>query len=216
MTTLQQASDTALAEFRMKVGKRDLGVVHQRALVSWLDEQTYLSEDAKQYGLVLWPSAIALALEIAARADEFRGRTVLELGAGVGLPGIVAAAVGATVVQTDRDEEALGLCRRNAERNGLSTTTRLADWSQWAEDGRYDWVIGSDVLYRLSLHDQLEAIFESARARGARVLVSDPLRSSSMILLERMAGRGWSVRMSRWAIGEGEAGRAVGVFDLER
>ena len=41
--------------------------------------------------MVLWPAAIALAHEVAERADTLRGARVLELGAGTGLPGIVAA-----------------------------------------------------------------------------------------------------------------------------
>ena len=57
------------------------------------------------YGIVLWPAAIALAHEIASR--QVAGMRVLELGAGTGLPGIVAASLGAHVVQTDKQELAL-------------------------------------------------------------------------------------------------------------
>jgi hypothetical protein len=47
------------------------------------------------------------------------------------LPGIVAAARGAVVVQTDIQSLALHL----AERNGVSIAHRAADWTAWT-DGR--------------------------------------------------------------------------------
>ena len=50
------------------------------------------------YGVTLWPSAIALAHDLAARGNRLRDLRVLELGAGTGLPGIVAASFGARVI----------------------------------------------------------------------------------------------------------------------
>ena len=70
------------------------------------------------YGVARWPAAIALAHQVAARADVFRGGRVLGLGAGMGLPGLAAAALGGRVVQTDRDELALAVCTLNDARNG--------------------------------------------------------------------------------------------------
>lgn len=206
-----------LGEFRLPVAGRECSVLYRRALVTWLDEQIYLGQDeSKQYGVVLWPASIALALEISERAVEFRGRRVLELGAGVGLPGIAAAAVGADVVQTDRDESALALSRENAERNGVAIESRALDWAAWSETGRYDWVIASDILYRASLHEQLRGIFESVSAAGGRLLVADPIRASSLRFLQALETDGWTVGMNQWAIGEGEDRRTIGVFDLRR
>jgi methyltransferase-like protein 23 len=68
------------------------------------------------YCVALWPCAIALPHELAADGGDLAGKTVLELGAGMGLPGIVAASLGAQVVQTDRHELAMSVGRRNAER----------------------------------------------------------------------------------------------------
>lgn len=207
---------TSLGEFRLTVSGREVSVRHARALVSWVDEQRYLGEDGtKQYGMLLWPASIALALEIGERAARFRGKRVLELGAGVGLPGIAAAALGARVVQTDRDEEALTLCRENAGRNGVATDVRNADWSSWNQTSRHDWLIASDILYRPSLHAQLVSILADAARAGTRILVADPMRPASLRLLEQMERDGWSVRMTRYTIGTGELQRVIGVFDLE-
>ncbi|GAA5923695.1 hypothetical protein JCM3775_000475 [Rhodotorula graminis] len=60
-----------------------------------------------KYSSFVWNASILLADKIAAKEIEVEGKRVLELGAGLGLPGLVAAHVGADlVVLTDYDEPA--------------------------------------------------------------------------------------------------------------
>ena len=114
--------EVALHEDRATFGGHTYRILHTGAVLTFLDEQILLSERETRlpYGVALWPGAIALAHDIAGRSDVPHGVRVLELGAGTGLPGIVAASLGAHVVQTDKQQAALALCRMNAERNGVS------------------------------------------------------------------------------------------------
>jgi predicted nicotinamide N-methyase len=219
-TLATPAGEVPLAEYRLRLAGREWGVLHTAAVLSHDDEQRYLRDERERlpYGVVLWPAAIALAHDVAARADALGGRRVLELGAGTGLPGIVAASLGARVVQTDRHELALAVCRRNGARNGVAGVEyRLADWAAWDDPARYDWIVGSDVLYGAAMHPHLRRIFADALAPGGRVLLSDPFRAPSLALLEAMEGDGWGVAMSKWNVGEDAAGadpRPIGVFEL--
>src|SRR3954464_1992802 len=161
------AGEVALEEYRLGLGGRTWSIVHTGAVLSWKDEQRYLEDAATRlpYGVALWPAAIALAHELAARADELRGARVLELGAGTGLPGIVAASLGAQVTQTDRNEVSLHVCRVNGERNDVANITyRQADWIAWDDSTRYDVVIGSDILYAERLHAPIRRILETCLA----------------------------------------------------
>src|SRR4028118_1623621 len=91
-----------LHEYRLRQGGREWTVLHTATVLTRADESRVIGErvDRLPYGVALWPSAIALAHEVASREGDFRERRVLELGAGTGFPGIVAASLGGRVVQT--------------------------------------------------------------------------------------------------------------------
>ncbi|MBA4187726.1 MAG: hypothetical protein C0467_06875 [Planctomycetaceae bacterium] len=209
--------DLSLGECRLSVGGKEWSVLYTAAVVTRDDEARFLAEQAEKipYGVALWPAAIALAHEIATRANEFPGKRVLELGAGTGLPGIVATSLGATVAQTDRNELALHICRLNGERNRANGVEyRQADWIEWNDSRHYDWIIGSDILYAETQHPYLRKIFETNLAPTGRVLLADPYRADSLLLLEELEAAGWRVTHSRWAIGEGADSRPIAVYEL--
>jgi len=211
------AGDLALHEYRLSLDGRAWRILHTGAILSREDEARFLSDEGSRlpYGIVLWPAAIALAHEIASR--RMTGLGVLELGAGTGLPGIVAASLGARVTQTDRHAVGLHVCKRNAQRNGLATIEhRTGDWTDWHERDRYDVILGSDILYADDFHAHLRRIFETNLAPGGRVLISDPFRAASIAFLEQLQGEGWAVSMSKWTVGVAPPERAVGVFELTR
>jgi tRNA1(Val) A37 N6-methylase TrmN6 len=79
-----------------------------------------------------------------ARRDEFQDQHVLELGAGTGLPGLVAATVGSRVTLTDcRSQSVLNNCKSSVSLN------RLQDRCQVVHDSKEKcWVIKHNCIAR--------------------------------------------------------------------
>jgi predicted nicotinamide N-methyase len=184
-------TDVPLAEFTFRIAGRSWRILAARdhaALMAAADRFV-----AFPFGLLLWESAQALAEALADDKESVAGRSVLELGAGVGLPGIIARALGASAVrQTDHISEALALCRANAEKNGIDgIELALANWDAWTDAGSYDLIIGSDVVYERAAHAPLAAILDRNLAAGGRVLLADPGRQDTPLFLADLAAAGW-------------------------
>ncbi len=177
-----------LTRITVPVGPRSweiTAVQDQDALIESVQTEDDLA--AFPFGLMLWASAIGLAERLAEEPSLVAGKRVLELGAGVGVPGLVAASLGAAVTQTDYQEDALNLARHNARANDIrNITVRQGDWRGFFTDGLpYDLVIASDVLYERTLHAPLAALLPKLIASDGAILLSDPLRTQAMEFMEK-------------------------------
>jgi len=95
------------------------------------------------YWAELWPSGLALARAL---PTDIAGLTVVELGCGLGVPSLVAAAHHAYVTAIDWAGDAIELLRENAARNGLDVRAVRADWRRFDEE-EFSLALASDVLY---------------------------------------------------------------------
>lgn len=106
-------------------------------------------------GLDVWPAALELCSYLAAHQALVRGATVLELGAGVGLPALLAAQMGASrVVLTDYEPQVMCHVERNAALCGVADRCAglVLDWTRLgvlpaAHRGAYSLLLAADVLY---------------------------------------------------------------------
>ena len=151
------------------------------------------TQQSNLYGFVLWESSIALAEWLAEHDNPAQGKRVLELGAGVGLPGFVAQNMGGDVTQTDYQVDSLDLCRWNGEANGIKTEVFQADWRHWSHASRYDLILGADILYEEALHYYVERIFHRNLAPGGRLLLADPGRPQALAFAVHLEEHGWQV-----------------------
>jgi predicted nicotinamide N-methyase len=126
----------------VRVGEVELSLLRPVSPDALLDEEAFARDEFLPYWAELWPAATALA----AALPEVAGLRVVELGCGLGLPSLVAAAQGANVTASDWAVDAVELLRANAARNGLELRAEVRDWREpWHE--RFDLALAADVLY---------------------------------------------------------------------
>lgn len=89
---------------------------------------TYQEDYTQSTGMAIWRGSEVLADYLIQNPTLVQNKSVLELGAGVGLVGLVAYHLGASrVLCTDGDERVLLNLRRNIERNRMGSSPRTCD-----------------------------------------------------------------------------------------
>jgi predicted nicotinamide N-methyase len=126
----------------VRVGDIELRLRRPASPEALIDEEAFARDEFLPYWAELWPAGTSLAEAL----PEVARLRVCELGCGLGVPSLVAAARGAEVTAIDWAPAAIELLRENAARNGIALRPEVRDWREpW--DERFDLVLAADVLY---------------------------------------------------------------------
>lgn len=158
-----------------------------------ISEEDYVKDERLPYWADLWPAARLLATT--ALEHEGTGRTLLELGCGLGLATSAAVHAGYAVTATDYYEDALHVARFNSERvNGRAPKTRMVDWRALPSDlGQFDVVMAADVLYERQYSTLVAAALAATLKPDGEAWITDPGRSGLDTFLEQAAVHGLHV-----------------------
>ena len=186
-----------LRRLRLPLGSGQLSLVvpDDRA---WLREGSWAPAVARgkepPYWIRIWPAAVAIA-RLLERSPEVRDVRVLDLGCGIGVPGVVAARRGARVQFADREPDALRFATWNARANqcaGAPDPVGLRiDWARDIVPGAFDLILLSDVTYHESHHAPVRRQLRVALAEGGAVLHAEPQRVLSGHFLDSLAREGF-------------------------
>ena len=188
-----------LVEETCAVGGFTFDLIRPRSAEALIDQREYDQDERLPYWAEPWPSGRVLGDEIA--MGPLQGLRVIELGCGLGLPALVAAARGAKVVATDWYPAALAVLRENARRNLAAPIETLElDWLNpptWTDEVEpFDLVLGADVLYELRYAGALTELVPRLVAPGGEALIADPRRAYAGDFVEHMVEAGWAYELT--------------------
>ncbi|MCL1980653.1 MAG: protein N-lysine methyltransferase family protein [Proteobacteria bacterium] len=149
------------------------------------------------FWIKLWEAAIVLSEFIAGMPCE-QPTSVLELGAGLGAPGLTAAAAGYTVTLSDYEEMILEVERINAAASRL-TNMRFAmlDWRNPPEMERYDVILGAEILFREEFFEPLLGVLRKALKPGGVIYLAHDIKRRSLEPFLKMAEQEYRIAASQ-------------------
>lgn len=165
--------------------------------------------------LEIWPASIGLARWFL-QGPDLSGKTILELGCGLGLAGLAAAAKGAKVIMTDYVPESVELAAESGQLNGFDTEGAVADWRNFNIQDKYDFIIGADICYHPELNPWLRKIFAANLKPGGLLTLSDPGRHDSAILLGQLSEDGWQMEKDTVPVSQGKFDHRIFVYKISR
>ncbi|XP_021571563.1 methyltransferase-like protein 23 isoform X1 [Carlito syrichta] len=132
--------------------------------------------------MYVWPCAVVLAQYLWFHRRSLPGKAVLEIGAGVSLPGILAAKCGAEVILSDSSElpHCLEVCRQSCLMNDLPQVHIVGlTWGHVSRDllalPPQDIILASDVFF-----EPEGKLLWLNRKLGRRYTVDEPVHKSSL------------------------------------
>jgi predicted nicotinamide N-methyase len=148
----------------------------------------------------VWPSARVLALAMDSHA--IAGKRILEIGAGLALASLVMHRREGDVTVTDWHPLTETFLNKNLLANDLSPLPYMA--GNWAVDdadgasglGKFDLIVGSDVLYERQQPEQLARFIDQHASANAEVIIVDPDRGNRSAFGKAMAALDWGLVMN--------------------
>lgn len=164
------------------------------------------------YWADLWPAARMLAKAIL-RESWSPGQRALEVGCGLGLPGIAALAMGLRVTFSDYDATALRFAADNARANGFHAFETLQmDWRYPPENVQFPIILASDLIYEMRNVAPLVALIQKMLEPGGVCLLTDQDRVPSHVLRDTLTAEGLAFTTKIMRAGEPGGRRLKGTL----
>ncbi len=127
---------------------------------------------------IVWPSSIVLADHML--HFNIKKKRILEIGCGIGVSSILLNKRDADITATDHHPAVIEFLERNRKLNGLSTIDFFrADWAnEEGGFGKFDLIIGSDVLYDEFSLKSLAGFIQRHAKEQSEVILVDPKRGN--------------------------------------
>jgi predicted nicotinamide N-methyase len=164
------------------------------------------------YWADLWPASRMLAKAVLREAWP-PDLEALELGCGLGLPGIAALSRGLRVIFSDYDATALHFAGGNARLNGFDTFRLLTlDWRSPPPDLQVPVVLASDLIYELRNVAPLVSLIKKVLLPAGLCLLTDQDRVPSYTLREALTAAGLDFSTQTMRAGEPGGRRVKGTL----
>lgn len=186
-------------------------------LVQKGDQHIDVKDERIPYWADLWPSAIALSIHLVKTKLIENSSSVLEIGCGLGLPGIVAGMLGANVTLTDYMPEPLEFARYNWDLNNKATASfKILDWRMPKDVTATEILLASDVAYEKRSFDVLINAFKQLSKQDGLIVMSEPNRKYATAFFNSLNDHGFNFKTFCYPVALNNIITNVNVYEITR
>lgn len=150
-------------------------------------QQYYHDNKEAAYWAQVWPASVGLCQFFQEHPSCIAAKNVLELAAGLGLPGIYAAATAKQVHVTDIEPQAMDCVKHSIKHLQLKNVSCAAmGWKEVANTSLPDVLLLSDVNYEPAVFEELQQVLEYFLQHKVTIIISTPQRLVAKEFINRL------------------------------
>ena len=177
-------------------------------------QQFYKHHKQAAYWAQVWPASIGLCLFLKAHPEYIAGKNVLELAAGLGLPGLYIAPLAKQVIITDKEPRASGYVLRSAGHLQLNNIeAKTLNWQDAVSETLPDILLLSDVSYEPSIFEALKKVLKYFLNNKVPVIISTPQRLVARPFINDLLP--YSTQQRNYTVGLNNKETDVSIYVLE-
>ncbi|MCY4552975.1 MAG: methyltransferase domain-containing protein [Candidatus Poribacteria bacterium] len=204
---------------KLKTGRVQLTIIEEP---DWfLDRLSREDSEGKlylPYWTYLWESSIGLACHVETLGAQLREAQTLEIGCGFGLAGIVACRVGARVVFTDAERDAVRFALHNAEQNGVEASADFVqmDWNTPCFNCKFPYILAADVIYEEHHWQPIVTLLQDYLTPNGIALFSEPNRKNASGFFKLLKDNNFTYQKSTYPVKLEGRTNQVAIYTVRR
>lgn len=186
---------------RFTVGEKTLHLLKIADIEEFLDGKDPFADVSEfPFWVKLWEAAMVLSY-IMSKLPDPQGKTLLELGAGLGAPGLAAAAAGFDVTISDYEDIIMDFQKVSAAASGISNVTFThLDWLNPPELTPFDVLAGAEILFREEFFTPLLQVFNKYLKPGGSIYLAHDATRKSLPLFLDLAQKDFHITIGKQVI----------------
>ena len=204
---------------KLKTGRVQLTIVKEP---DWFLDQLSREDSEGRlylpYWTYLWEASIGLAHHVERIGTDLKDAHILEIGCGFGLTGIVACRMGAKVVFTDVEPDALRFAYHNAEQNDVKAKADFIqmDWNTPCFNNKFRYILAADVIYEEHHWEPIVRLLQEYLAPNGIALFSEPNRKNATGFFKLLNDTGFTYQKSTYPVKLDGRMNRVSIYTVRR
>ena len=134
----------------------------------------------------IWEATAVLSFHLSTIEPD-PSKRFLEIGAGMGVAGLVGAKIGHNMTITEYNRDAIEFARANAALNDINNVDiRELDWNNPLIEGQFDYIIGSEIVFKEEDIMGLYLLFKRYLKPGGTIFLAEGMRKTTMKFVKDM------------------------------